>query len=331
METTLSPTATPGHIVLAAYQPDPVLFERQLVSIRAQTVADFRCLIVADGGAREVEALVKSIVPGDDRFHVIGADQRVGFYRNFERGLEEVPLGTPWVALSDQDDYWYPDKLERMLPHLSAVSLVAAQARVVAYPSNRVLSVRTERRDSTVVALMLNNQVTGGMTVMRAALLERALPFPRYSSPAEVHDHWLALVAACDGGVRVIPDVVQDYVQHGKNVLGEESREEAGIGRAWRNLRARSASEDGLWDVRNLATAAHEVSAGWAQTMADTLAERLGLQHPTVRRLFDVFGRNRALYRTAFVLMRAVGARQVPVRNAVVYLVGATLRPLARR
>jgi len=36
-----------------------------------------------------------------------------------------------------------------------------------------------------------------------------------------MHDHWLAVCAAALGEVRVIDEVLQDYVQHDGNVLGE--------------------------------------------------------------------------------------------------------------
>lgn len=324
-----SPAAAPGCIVLAAYRPEPELFARQLRSIQAQSVADFRCLIVADGGRREVEALLSSILPGDSRFDVIGADSRVGFYRNFERGLASVPPDSPWVALSDQDDHWYPDKLARLLPHLASASLVGAQARVVEYPSGRVIASSTDRRHCTPDVLTVSNQFTGGMTVMRTELLVRALPFPDYPSPAQVHDHWLALVASCERGAVVVPDIVQDYVQHGGNVLGE-SDDEGGMTRAWRNLRTRAADEDGTSGVRALATAAYVVSAGWAEAMADALIERFGAHEPVARRLSELYGRHRSVGRTALVLTRRVMQRRLPVRNAVVYIVGAASRRIAR-
>ena len=329
-DTSTPDTAAPGYIVLAAYRPDPVLFERQVRSIQAQTISEFRCLVVADGGEDEVRALLAEIVADDERFTVIGADTRVGFYRNFERGLAMVPTDASWVALSDQDDEWHPDKLERMLPFLSEASLVGAQARVVEHPSGRVLSPSTERRPTTPVALAVCNQFTGGMTVMRSELLTRALPFPHFPSPAQVHDHWLALVAACEGGAMIIPDVVQDYVQHGGNVLGEAA-ERTGALHAARNLRSRARANSPRAGVGALAAAAYVVSAGWAEAMADALVERFGAQHETAGRLSALFGSRRSLRRTACVLVRGVRLRRVPARNVAVYLIGAALRPLVRR
>ena len=76
---------------------------------------------------------------GDSRFEVIGWDDRVGFYLNFERLLMAVPADAAWVALSDHDDAWYPTKLEQLVPRLDDVILVTGQARVTSHPSGRVL------------------------------------------------------------------------------------------------------------------------------------------------------------------------------------------------
>jgi hypothetical protein len=69
--------------------------------------------------------------------------------------------------------------------------------------------------------LIIDNCVTGSPSVMRTSLLRLALPFPE-PTDAAYHDHWLALCADVDGGTGILPDVVQNYQQHGANVIGEE-------------------------------------------------------------------------------------------------------------
>lgn len=315
-----------GCIVLAAYRPDETLLARQLESIRDQTIRAFRCLIVADGGEDEVRAAVARIVGDDDRFEVIGSAQRLGFYLNFARGLSAVPATAPWVALSDQDDFWYPDKLERMLPHLGEVAMVSAQARVVRHPSGEVLAASTGRRGVAVMDLPAFNQFTGGMSVLRRDVLEVALPFPRFASPAEVHDHWLALSASLVGGARVIDDVVQDYVQHDANVLGEASDDRLRPVRAWRDLRGRARADAG-GRVGALATSAYVVSAGWAQAMVDAIEHRPGVDGEQARTLARTYGTAGSWWRAATTLARGVLARRVPLRNATVYVIGRSARP----
>ena len=50
-------------------------------------------------------------IAGDSRFHLHRNRENLGFYHNFEAVLADVPPEAEFVALSDQDDVWHPDKL----------------------------------------------------------------------------------------------------------------------------------------------------------------------------------------------------------------------------
>jgi hypothetical protein len=52
--------------------------------------------------------------------------------------------------------------------------------------------------------------------MIRSSLLEQALPIPE----GWVHDEWLALVAAIQGGVVFQEDLIVRYRQHGNNEIG---------------------------------------------------------------------------------------------------------------
>lgn len=213
-----------GAICLAVYRPDLQLLKKQVASIACQTARNWTCIIGIDGTDAATAAYLRSMVGNDDRFVVHEFGERVGFYRNFERILRLVPNSSRWIALSDQDDFWYEQKLSVLLGHLDNASLVSGQARIVRLQSKgdaRKSVGVTERRFFNVEELLLDNVISGALAVFRSDLLPKALPFP---TPTDVayHDHWLGLCAALDRGVRTVPDIVQDYHQHEANVIGEE-------------------------------------------------------------------------------------------------------------
>ena len=72
-------------ICMATFNPDPELFRTQVESIRAQTDHDWVCLISDDCSEPERFEAIAEIVGGDERFVLSRADERLGFYRNFER------------------------------------------------------------------------------------------------------------------------------------------------------------------------------------------------------------------------------------------------------
>ncbi|WP_285242355.1 glycosyltransferase [Pseudarthrobacter sp. fls2-241-R2A-127] len=264
-----------GIIALAAYKPDWDLFRAQLLSIQAQTHTNFECLISADGGHAEVQEFVARELNGDQRFKVLGFPDRLGFYGNFERVLQHVPDNAEWVALSDQDDSWYPAKIETLLPHLDDVSLVAGQARVVRRPGNEIVAESTYRKDVSLGSLIAQNQVTGSLCLFRRDLLDLALPFPRFAAITQVHDHWLAVCAKATGGALIVDDIVQDYVQHAANVLGEVEVRRS-LAKSLENVSAMSRKYRGGSGPLDLLRTANDLSFGWRRTMADELVRRVG-------------------------------------------------------
>ena len=102
---------SPIAICLATYNPDAALFARQLDSIRAQSRATGPASSTTTARSLDAWAAIEDLAHRDPRFRVFRSERNRGFYRNFEAALALVPSATPYVALCDQDDAWYPDKL----------------------------------------------------------------------------------------------------------------------------------------------------------------------------------------------------------------------------
>jgi glycosyltransferase involved in cell wall biosynthesis len=305
-----------GSVVLAAFQPDEVLFSRQLTSIREQTVENYECIITADGEYQYIRDLVSKIVGDDPRFRVIGFDDRRGFYHNFERGLEAVSPKAEWVALSDQDDLWHADKLELLLPYLEHTSLVSGQARVVSFPAGTILRESTSRVDVPLSAFISNNQFTGSLLVFRRDLLTTALPFPR--APYAVHDHWLAVCAATDLGASVSSHVVQDYVQHAGNAIGEVGDDTSiSIKRGWARLRHFSARYEGSTSWIARLRTLYDLFAGWSETLIVAAIARY--PQADLKTEEALYGRRRHLFATVRFLRSAESSGMVPPHSALVF------------
>jgi hypothetical protein len=290
-----------GFIVLAAYRPNQSSFTKQLRSIADQSMTGWRCLITADGEWTQVDRLVRLAVGSDDRFEVIGFQEREGFYRNFERGLAAVPLDAAWVALADQDDEWYPHKLERLVPELSDAVLVSGQAHI---DVNGDVVGATHRRDVSLTGLLIDNQVTGSFCVFRPGLLRVALPFPA-PVPGSFHDHWIAICAKSIGTLIFVEEPVQKYIQHGGNVIGERQ----GEGTAIRLRRLFDGRHGNPWV---LTLTDHRL--GWRRKMAATVLERapVGGEDQQTLRLWSGSRRMALLMR----IIKSVVAGQAPPLRA---------------
>ena len=191
-------------VLLASFRPDASMLAAQVDSIRAQKGVELRLSVRED--------------------HV-----GEGACANFAKLLEQS--AGDYVAFSDQDDVWLPDKLERSMAAMRELEarygkdvplLVFTAAKVVDRELNVIddslfhpTCLDPERRSPR--QLIMQNVANGNTMLFNAALREKALPIP---SDAFMHDHWVALVASGFGKTACLNEPTLLYRQHSTNVLG---------------------------------------------------------------------------------------------------------------
>jgi len=210
-------------ICMTTYNPRPDLFQQQVESLREQTYDRWICLVSDDHSTPDSLHEIEAALGGDDRFRLSQPATRLGFYRNFEWALGLVPNSASLVALSDQDDRWYPEKLEALTERIAeGVNLAYGDMRVIGEGDEVVSPTLFHNRRNNytdLTALMAGNTITGAASVFRRDLLDLALPFPQPLAH-DFHDQWLASVALYTGRIAYVKEPVQDYVQHGANAFG---------------------------------------------------------------------------------------------------------------
>ncbi len=223
-------------ILLPVYNGETFLAE-QLDSILVQ---DCQLTILArDDGSRDgsLALLQAYCATHPDRVFLLEGDsENLGAAGSFgllmERALEKLQErpGTTYVALSDQDDTWHPQRLSRCLEAMQEAEAIAASRPILVHSD---LSLVDSRGDQIAPSFMqyqgldatrrsftgqlLINTVTGCTVLMNRALLQRALPVPR---EAMMHDWWLSLVASCFGELIYVDASLVNYRQHQSNTLG---------------------------------------------------------------------------------------------------------------
>lgn len=248
-------------VCMATHEPPAGRLRRQLDSIREQSWDRWVCVISDDCSSPESFAEIERAVEGDPRFVVSRASERIGFLRNFERAIRMAPAEAALLAPADQDDRWYPDKLEALAGTLARnprAKLAYSDMRITD-GEGRVLSdtywyLRRNRHDD-MASMLVANVVTGAASLFRRELLADALPFPpAHPTHAVYHDHWLALCALATGEIAYLDRPTYDYFRHDDSVTVREApgwlRPESGFagrlrlhwGRLTRRLRMGSAA-----------------------------------------------------------------------------------------
>ena len=160
-------------ICLATYNPPPRLLERQLQSIREQTHSHWICLVNDDSSSLESIKQICNAIGEDERFIFKGNESRQGFYHNFERCLRRVPDRVTFVALADQDDYWYPEKLATLLTSFDEETTLVYSDMNVVDPAGRKLAetfwTKWGNQCNDLMVMLLANTITGAASMFHAS------------------------------------------------------------------------------------------------------------------------------------------------------------------
>ncbi len=159
---------------------------------------------------------------------IIQNKQTFGSTKNFEQAIRLC--SGDLIALSDQDDIWYPNRLERSEQELintpqaglvfSNADLIGDQGRLLGTTLWQSLGFTATRQHDLLagryVVLAKHRFVTGATVVLRAALRDRCLPI----SEGWVHDEWIAMVIAAFSDLRPIEQPLIRYRIHGSQQVG---------------------------------------------------------------------------------------------------------------
>ena len=215
----------PITIALASYNGADYL-TTQLESFRAQTDKNWRLLVSDDGSSDRTPDLVRDFItslPGQNGQLIPGP--RAGATQNFLH-LTQMVDPDSWMAYSDQDDLWLPDKLERAASFLSEQSgpaVYAARTTVCDEDLNVLAPAPAFIRPLTFRNALVQACLPGNTLVANAAalrVLQKAAPAAAAANVTG-HDWWAFQVLAGAGAV-IKRDTAQVllYRQHGRNVMG---------------------------------------------------------------------------------------------------------------
>ena len=208
-------------VVLGTYNGEAYLHE-QLRSVLAQTYPALEIIAIDDGSRDRTVEILGEYARRDPRIRVVVNERNLGFIRNFEKGCRLA--GGRYIALCDQDDYWFPEKIEKMVEAIGNHPMVYCDSQLCGedlQPLGRRISdlVHYQSFDDCR-QLCVFSRMYRHATLITRELFEKASPFLE-----EVpHDGWLAYHATLYGGVRYLPEVLVKYRQHAGNIFGVVGR-----------------------------------------------------------------------------------------------------------
>lgn len=187
----------------------------QLESLVRQT---YRPLEIRIRDDRSVDTTLEIIREFQSRYpfiHLVENQERLGLQKNFEAVFMDCT--GDFIAPSDQDDVWKPEKLERLYQSIHSHQLVYHDSELIDEMGNslnfRISDKFQLGQWKDQIPFLLFNCISGHSMLFRKNLRELAIPIPE----AGFYDHWLAWVALESGTVGYCPEVLVSYRQHQSN------------------------------------------------------------------------------------------------------------------
>lgn len=212
----------------------------QLRSIASQTIVPDEIVISDDASTDNTVSLITETIkklkkdfPDFSQTHLVVTKNKtsLGVTKNFEQAISQT--SGELIVLSDQDDVWEKNKIERILSSFSGhkdfifgdATLIDDSGNSLGHSLFEALAVTSgEKKIITsshpTKALIKRNIVTGATAGFKREIFELASPFP----PGWVHDEWLAMVASLTGKSFAITESLTRYRQHGNNQIGAKKK-----------------------------------------------------------------------------------------------------------
>ncbi|HMN28144.1 MAG TPA: glycosyltransferase [Caldilineaceae bacterium] len=204
-------------VAVATYNGERYI-RQQLSSILGQSYLPHE-IIVCDDGSTDGTTTAIRLAPESERVRLQLNAENLGFQKNFEQAITRC--SGEIIALSDQDDIWLPDRLQRTVECFAsdpALDLVVTEAQIVdeqLRPFNDRLY--GQRLSALLEAplqaegLIRSLNIKGCTIAMRARLKRYVLPI---AAQTWGHDHWIAFIAATLSRIAFLPEPLMYYRRH---------------------------------------------------------------------------------------------------------------------
>jgi glycosyltransferase involved in cell wall biosynthesis len=197
-------------VCIATYNGE-LFIRKQIISILKQLDENDEIIISDDCSTDSTLKIIHSF--NDNRIKIYSNKRFKSLVFNFENALLHA-IGDI-IFLSDQDDIWVDNKVEKYLKKIEFVDLVFSNVSIIdendSIVKNQLLNTIPKHN---LLSLTLSNHVIGSTIALKRRILMKALPFPKR---IPMHDQWLAVMASYYGKIAYIEKPMLLYRRHMRN------------------------------------------------------------------------------------------------------------------
>ena len=202
---------------MACYQGEKFL-AIQLESLLAQDYSQLEIICVDDASSDASWSILQAYAAKDTRIHIFQNEKNLGYRQTFAKGIN---LATgELIALADQDDYWIPAKISRLVASIGDASLIYADSDLVdnkgQFIGQKMSDIKRQIAYSSPLMYTFGAWAPGHSMLFKRDLLKFALPVVDFIT----HDYLIGFAATCANGIAYLPESLVHYRQHDKNTIG---------------------------------------------------------------------------------------------------------------
>ncbi len=203
-------------VVMATYNGERFLHE-QIDSILNQSLPPSELIIIDDCSKDGTLLILQDYATKHPIVKIFSNETNIGFVKNFEKGIS-LSSGN-YIALSDQDDIWVEDKLEKLFEGIGNALLIYSNSELVDEAGNslhkKMSDIKNQIGFNSSLMFVIGSWAPGHAFLFKRALAEKCIPFPSLVA----HDFWLAFIATCYGPVKYLAEPLVLYRQHSSNTV----------------------------------------------------------------------------------------------------------------
>lgn len=207
-------------VVMATFNGEHFL-RKQLDSILQQTLAPKEIIIVDDCSQDGTVAILKEYAANFSSIRFVSNEENLGYIGNFEKGMMMAQGNL--IALSDQDDIWVLNKLEKLFQGLGDHLLIYSDSELIdendAPLHKKMSDIKNQIAYNNCLMYTIGAWAPGHTFLFRKELLDRCIPFPTIVT----HDFWIGFVATCYSPIQYLSEPLVQYRQHNFNAIGADT------------------------------------------------------------------------------------------------------------
>lgn len=198
-------------VALAAYNGEKYIAE-QITSILSQLKESDELVVSINPSTDRTEEIVREYKNNDSRIKMLICNTP-GVLSNFENAIRQCKNSI--IFLSDQDDIWVDDKIEKQLDLFNDAAIGGVCHGCKYIDDAGVLTeeqpVSRKNREIKFWEIIIKNPVQGSTLAFRRELIEYFLPFP---DDIPMHDSWIGLWICKKSRLVFLNDQLLLYRQH---------------------------------------------------------------------------------------------------------------------